>query len=1219
MNLKIWHLASFAIVIIIVVVVFLPNDKEQGVLLARSGRVEQAARKLEEVLRENPTDIKTVQELANGYLSANQVENAITVYKVYMKSGGNNKKIIDELTRLYISNYQYEDAVALLSEDKDRNLNKLIELAVKMGELKKAVEYSRDKLALLGNNSPERVETLKNIEKYEAWQLNLKGVAETKEAIAKEENTLEGNLQALDYFVWKNNIAKIKVYAEKVATFKNIPIDNLRLLRTAWIRVKDAKNAIKTAKKITTMSGAEFSDWDDYMTLLEWTGKKEELAKAIDKLLIEYPDNVDLYWRELAILPNDGRSEKRALIDEKLYALTGDVGLVRDAALIYTNLANEKKVLELYNKLLGSKEFIKRASESIEDKLFLVDIYEKTGDKKKAAEIFAEIYPQLVGRNIDEISENSFWSALAYTQQSNRMSMNANLLVSFYRKTSDIQMLRDARDIYRTLNLDKQTLAIDKRLLAMEELSPYEMLEMSKTYARMGKSTESSKLAKELYNLVLSDKELVTDEDTYWSALDASEAEGDLLVRAKILQKFYKITHDPELLRAAAEIYKQAGMYNEQLSVYNVLEDSKLLTNYDIGELLAVYERLGMEKELEKLTSEVYAKVMKSQTYDKEENLFYVLVDLLPRMGRDEDRLKLIEKYAEHGDVEAKILLAGIYRDSQMLDEAKKELEGIIADKKTSEENREQAELQLAYIVSTEFYNAEDPKLQMKIMSVGGAVVDKVIKNLKKNMFTLTGDALSERENIIDEFKVLQIRFAFLKEDYIEVDQLLTELYNPDSGIYLDLASLFLNSGEEDTAKRYFKKVVDTVGFTEDQYSLLGFMYLSFEDYDKALSAYMKADRKANGLNKDVRIGLSEVYGKLGEEEKQYKIVDFYTSFKNSTPEDWVRAADARVEHSDLVGELKVLEKAVERRPDSAILVARIVSRLIGFGKNIEAVSYAKKLEGLKVLKEENDLITVGYGLLDVGQVREAGRMFAVASNIDNKSKDAKLALARYFVACFQYPEAHRIYKSYLKENPDDPRVWYEYAVLKRAAGFVGSREAFFTSKRFFQDGKQGAEEMSFISSIDFYLNRRDSALARAKYATQLASEDEVYALNLAEMYNSYNYPEYGKLVAESVVENDFNSSRRNGLVAEAELMSRRFIEGIDELKKVLLKRNDDSAAQLAKGYSEVEIGEWIDGAEDLMIGEIKNNMEEEKRALLHQNRATKSMFDNVKLPSFED
>ena len=83
--------------------------------------------------------------------------------------------------------------------------------------------------------------------------------------------------------------------------------------------------------------------------------------------------------------------------------------------------------------------------------------------------------------------------------------------------------------------------------------------------------------------------------------------------------------------------------------------------------------------------------------------------------------------------------------------------------------------------------------------------------------------------------------------------------------------------------------------------------------------------------------------------------------------------------------------------------------------------------------------------------------------------------------------------------------------------------------------------------------------------------------------------------------------------------MSRRFIEGISDLKKVLAVRPDDSASQLAKGYSEVEIGKWIEGAADLSTGKNLSDAEYEKQNLKYQHRATRQIFDNVKLPDLEE
>ena len=1219
MNLKIWHLITFATIIIMVVVLLLPSQRDEGILLARSGKAESAEEVLAPVMKKNPLDLLVVKELAESYISQDKSGKAIGVYERYLENGGQSNTVKKDLTSLYISNYKYDKAMRMLAQDKDKNLDELVDLSVKMGDLKKAIEYSKEKFALVGENKDERIKVLKNIEKFEAWQLNAKGEGQAIEELARAENTADGYYKALEYYIWKNNKKKMREYADKMSVYKDLPIEKLRVLRTTWISLRDSKNALKTAKEITALKDAEYSDWADYMTLLGWTGNKTEQQKIVEYLITKYPDNADLYWSELEFLPKDGKNLERARIDEKLYLLVGNPELLIEAVQIYINNNQFDKVDRLYRGIISDKNFIRSAENNPAQEILLAEAYWGLGNKKKALESYNSVYKKMLSNNISNDDINTIWATVAFSKKKGNKLEEANLYMSLYRLTGEVQLLKDARDLYFAEKHDKKALAIDKKLFANNELTPFEKLEMLKAYKRTSSTHEAETIAKSLYREVLDSKNEPKDVEPYWSALDAAEELDNKHVRAEILQKFYKISGDPELLLEAATILSAEGKDKAVIAIYEELEKKKELTPFGTSELLNLYHKFKMTKKLERLISKVYALTMKNQVLDKEQDQYYSLLDILPELGRDRDRMKLIKKYAAGGDIESIILLAENYQDEKQLAQAKFELEKIIADKNATKEDKEQAELQLANIVSIEYYSTDNSKKQLLVLNQGAGAIELAIKNLQGDLSTLSGAQLKERAQTIDNFRELQIRHAFLKNDYILVDQLVTELYNPSSSNYLDIAGLYYNAGEEDSAKRYFKQVTDTNDFTKEQYAQLGLLYSYFDEEDKALQAYMKADRMANGLDKDIRLGLADVYGKLGEKDKQYKIVDFYTTFSNAKIADWIASADARIEHNDPMGEYRVLKKAIAKIPGSAVLLARITSILTALGQDKKAVEYAKKMEGLKVEKDENELITIGYGLLDVGQIREAGRMFAVASNINNKNEEAKLALARYFVACFQYPQAHRIYKSYLNEHKDDGRVWYEYALLKHTAGFVGSREAFVKSKTLLQNGKQRGEELSIISSIDFYLNRRDEALARARYASQLDSQNDVYALDLAELYNSYNYPEYGKLVARNVNENEFNSSRRNGLIAEAELMSRRFIEGIADLKKVLAVRPDDSASQLAKGYSEVEIGKWVEGATDLASGEKLSDAEYQRRKLLYQHRATKQMFADVKLPDLEE
>ncbi len=1219
MNLKIWHLIAFAAGIIMVVIIFLPNEKEQGVLLARSGKIQSAEAKLEPVLKKNPLDYRTVLELAKGYNADNKPETALKVLDDYLKRGGNIEKVEKEILPLYIENSRFEDAVALLEKDKKKNIDELINLSVRLGELKKAVEFTKYKLSLLPKDSPERLKLLENIQIYQQWQLNMTGVAEIREKLASIEQTMDSYYSALELFIWNNNQEKMKYYADKVADFNDLPLNVLRVLRSTWIKLRDPEKAVATARKIITSDDADYTDWLNYITLLEWTNKKELLLKELKVAIGKYPEKLDLYWKILAVLPNDGKSLQRAEYEQRLFTLNGDLGLLVDAAQIYRNNKMQDKVLELYRQAVADIELLKQGKQILATDIFLAEAYLALGKVKESEQYFEQVYQALLQGDPGEIGENIYFGAADYAKKVGKKLEQANIYVRLYQRSNNIQVLMDARNLYAEIGADAEALKIDKKLLALGKLNYYEKLQMLELYLKADDKAGAQTVAELLYQEALTAGSGAED-DLYWSALDATAKLGNKSMRARILQKFYQQSHNPELLREAAAILKEEKKYQDLLAIYRELKKNKQLSAYDVSELFGVYAELKLDKALKELTESVYAQAIKSSSLDKEREHYYQLMEYLPRFGLEQQRVKLLEKYAAGGDIESAISLAGYYIAKGEYPKAKQELTKILASKGLDKKLRLQAEEQLANLYSNEFYATQDPQQRLQIMAgAGSEVVAGVIKDLEADMYTLSGAELRARQQVIDNFRELQIEVAFLNKNYIRVDQLVSELYNPDSAVYLNLASLYFNAKEEESARRYFAKVLNTKGFSADQYSLLGYLYLSFGENQQALRAYLKADDMTSGLNKDIRIGLADVYGRLGEAEKQYRIVDFYTTFPKAKVVDWVRAADARAEHNDYIGEYAVLQQATARLPDSSLLLAKLVSRLVSFGREAEAVTYAKRLEGLKVSKVETDLLTVGYGLLDVGQVREAGRMFAVASNIDPKNKEARLALARFFVACFQYPQAHRIYQAYLQAYPDEAGVWYEYGVLKQSAGFVGAVEAFTRAKELLQNGKQGAGEMSMLASIAYYLGKPDAALAQARYAYELDRKNEGYALNLAELYNSYNYPKYAVQAVEAAGENEFNAARRDNILAEAELLSRRFMDGIAELKKVLTLEPDNSSAQLAKGYSEVEIGAWMESSRDLIAGELSNKNEQQSRLARYLQRPSPDSIEDVVLPELEE
>ena len=1183
MNLKIWHLLVFAAAILLLIVVLLPNRREEGVLLARSGKVPAAAELLEPLIQKNPKDYKAVIALADAYNAINESGKAGKLFEDYLRNGGADNGIRQKLLDMYIQNYQYSRAVSLLKQESEPDLEQLIELSVRMGNLTDALLYSRE-LLMQTEDKAEKLRIMREIETYERWQLNMRGVAQSLEELVQLEDTLENNLQALDFFIWKNNLPKMEFYAQKVMKFPELTLAEWRVLRTTWIKLRNINYALLAAEKIVSMPKAEYTDWADYMTLLEWAGKTRKLQAVVAQLLERYPQNSDLYYKELNLLPVGGSNLKRAEIEVKLYELTTDPGLILDAARIYKQNQKGSRLKQIYAEILQDKKFIASVQDNLAAAMLLVEAYWAEGKRDKARAEFENVYSALHKLKDSRADQSIFYSAIDFARVSGQKLAEADLSLSLYRLTGEVQLLKTAVAVYQATGRTAEFMALSRKLLAAGNISPGEELGILRVYLELGMKDDAAKLAERIYANVLG-QETPENADPYWVALDAADALGNTAVKAKILEKFYTINPDSELLREAAGILVAAGKVGEAIILYQRLEDGGELEAYDTAELMTLYRKVGMKKKLAALALKSLTAALSREELSKEDDLYYSLLDVLPELGYEREAEELLTKYARGGDIEAEIMLARLTRDSGKLAQARATLEGILRESKISVEEREQAELLLAGIIADEFYAQQDTAEQLKLLNSQVELIRQAISAQRRAALKLTGQDRIAGERLSDSFTLLLIRRDFLLKDYAGVDHLITQLLAPDEGIYLELASLYYNAGEDESARRYFSKIKDISNFDSGQYVQLGFLYAAFKEYKRALAAYKKADRLTNGLDKNVRVSLAEVYGALGEKKEQYRIVDFYTTFLKSKTQDWLRAADARLGHGDYLGEYHILKKAVKAKPDSALLLARMVSRLVALGQRAKAIEYAKRLNGLKVRRDVESLLTVGYSLLDIGQVKEAGRMFQAASALETGNDEVFLALARYYTAAFKYPKAHRLYKEYLEKKVDG-RVWYEYAVLKQAAGFVGAREAFLNAEHLLLNGKQTSTDMSLLSSLNSYLNRRGKALEYAEYARKMDQDNIEYTFNLAELYNSYNYPEYGKKIAQSAEENGFESARKRALIAEAEMLSRRFSKSIAELDKVLELQPDNGASQLTKGYAEIELGERLKGADSLLRAE---------------------------------
>ena len=530
--------------------------------------------------------------------------------------------------------------------------------------------------------------------------------------------------------------------------------------------------------------------------------------------------------------------------------------------------------------------------------MLLAEAYQAVGKKDEAQTEIAQVYASLLKIPDKDADQSLFYAAIDFARQSGQHLVQADLSMNLYRLNGDLQLLKSAVALYQAAGRDAEFLDLSRKLLAAGNISPEEELEILRAYLQLGLKTDASKLAGRIYQNVLG-ADIPENFDPYWVALAAADAMKNTRVKAEILQKFSRINSDPGLLREAAEILSAAGEKNKAIAIYQELEQKGKLEGYDTAQLLELYKEVGRKKELDKLALQSLASALQRKALSKEDDLYYYLLDILPELGHEREVRELLIKYARGGDIEAEIALARLNRDSGALAQARADLEKILRERKVTAADRAQAELLLAGVIADEFYAQPEREKGLKLLNLQEKLLRQVIKQQLRNIAKLSGAERVAAQQLTDSFILLLIQRDFLLKDYTGVDRLVSELLIPDAAVYLELATLYYNAGEEESARRYFGKVKVSTDFTGGQYAQLGYLYAAFGENKQAMEAYKKADRLTNGLDKDIRIALAGVYGALGEVKKQYRIVDFYTGFGNAEVQDWLRAAEARAEHND--------------------------------------------------------------------------------------------------------------------------------------------------------------------------------------------------------------------------------------------------------------------------------------------------------------------------------
>lgn len=418
MGIKLRHILIFAAVVCALAVLFLPRPREEGILQARSGNVDKAEELLGKVLQENPADSTVLLELAEGYMRVGQNARAHEFIALLHANFPDTAAFNGRLADIYLAGNEYAHALRLLELEPVKNRARIVALSIAIGELENAIAHLETGL----RGDAADIPLWREILTLEQWRLNLGGAARALEMLAHYQPNEENLTAALDLYFWRNNPQKMREYATLLATLKAPDADTLRLLRTVWLRLREAEQALAVARAVCEMSGAEEADFLDLAALAGWHGEHELAARALSVGLAKFPGSEALLWQgmNLALAAKD--TQKAAEFQKRLAALTENPDMLRAAATNYALAGDTGAAENVLLRLLDSPQG------QTQDLLQLARLYLDSDRSGLAQEKGTELYRRLFAQEPGDITYDTLAGALDMFERLGRKDESGQLL-----------------------------------------------------------------------------------------------------------------------------------------------------------------------------------------------------------------------------------------------------------------------------------------------------------------------------------------------------------------------------------------------------------------------------------------------------------------------------------------------------------------------------------------------------------------------------------------------------------------------------------------------------------------------------------------------------------------------------------------------------------------------------------------------------------------------
>ncbi|WP_320174882.1 tetratricopeptide repeat protein [Maridesulfovibrio sp.] len=488
MNIKLWRVLLFVLIIIGTTVLIYPFPRDMVPLYLRSGEISKAADLLNELLEEDPHDLRLLRLGVDVFLERGMPDKAIASLEEILKQKPRRISELRKLVQVFEWNVMPREALHTW-----KKISKIE--PEKMEPLEKMVMYYR-----YFNMFPQEVDAIIKLNELQGerpFSGNFMLVLNDEiERLGKEHTTTPDDpylnflLQRL-FIVGEQFKAETEFRAES-----GEKVDFLRYVIYVleyFVAVDRVEEGYEYAARMDKQAGLDIESRVQLVKVLGWSGDYDRALDVAQRLLEISPENVELLTETAWMARNAARNDLAQLVLERLVKIEPD-NTSHQQALgdVYMQTGNHRKAVNLFRRLaervgswLAYAHDMLRAALFSEDRALMAEVVEDTKDinisepdylRTRGALLLTLERPREAYDVLRKVVDSpgatladyqSLIDAAATTADNKLLADTVGLALKVF--PNDIKIMRTAGSAYRNINEPYKAYRIYRELLKREQ------------------------------------------------------------------------------------------------------------------------------------------------------------------------------------------------------------------------------------------------------------------------------------------------------------------------------------------------------------------------------------------------------------------------------------------------------------------------------------------------------------------------------------------------------------------------------------------------------------------------------------------------------------------------------------------------------------------------------------------------------------------------------